>query len=196
MIALLAARPMRARNFAMIVIGQHLVLRGAVFWLSFEAAETKTGMAIEVPVPEVLTPALERYLTHYRLCLLSAARPEGGQPWHRLWMSRRGVPMKENAIGHRINAATRRAFGANVNMNLFRDSLATSLALQDPEHVRLSAPMLSHTTLATTERYYNQAASVEAGRLLQEVLNRLRQQSGCLRTAHQTTGINNNKMEP
>jgi integrase/recombinase XerD len=172
MIALLAARPVRARNFAMIVIGQHLVLQGAVFWLRFEAAETKTGMAIEVPVPEVLTPALERYLTHYRLCLLSAVRPEGDPPCDRLWISCRGVPMKENAIGHRINVATEKAFDANVNMNLFRDSLATSLALENPEHVRLSAPMLSHTTFATTERYYNQAASVEAGRELQDVINR------------------------
>ncbi len=66
MIALLAARPLRRRNFAAIEIGRHLVRYAEAYWLRFEAAETKTREPIEASFPSELTPHLERYLSHQR----------------------------------------------------------------------------------------------------------------------------------
>jgi hypothetical protein len=75
MIAMLASRPIRRRNFASIEIGRHLVRQGPEYWLRFAAVETKPNSPIEIPVPTVLTPYIERYLTYYRPFLgLRAAR--------------------------------------------------------------------------------------------------------------------------
>ena len=43
--------------------------------------------------------------------------------------------------------------------NLFRDCVASSIANEDPEHVRITAQILGHERLDTTEKYYIQAQS-------------------------------------
>jgi hypothetical protein len=45
-----------------------------------------------------------------------------------------------------------------------------AIAIDDPAHVRIAARLLGHRSLATTERYYNQARSVEAVRRHQELV--------------------------
>ena len=78
--------------------------------------------------------------------------------------------MTEIAIYDRICKHTKEAFGAAINPHLFRDAAATTLAIEDPEHVRVAAPLLGHRTFATTEKYYQQAKSLEAHRVYVEVL--------------------------
>jgi integrase/recombinase XerC len=57
--------------------------------------------------------------------------------------------------------------------HLFRDCLATSLAINDPGIVNIAHVMLGNS-LATTERFYNLAQTLEAGRLVGDTLARLR----------------------
>jgi integrase len=47
---------------------------------------------------------------------------------------------------------------------LFRDAAATTLAIADPAHVRVAAPLLGHRTFTTTERHYQQAQAFDAHR--------------------------------
>jgi hypothetical protein len=54
-IALLIACPMRIKNLANLVIGEHLVFGGCEYWLKLTAAETKTGRAYVAAVPPELT---------------------------------------------------------------------------------------------------------------------------------------------
>jgi integrase/recombinase XerD len=68
------------------------------------------------------------------------------------------------------------AFGRPINPHLFRDSAATSIAIDDPEHVRIASCLLGHSS-ATTEKYYNHACSVEASHRWQNALLSLREQS-------------------
>jgi integrase len=72
--------------------------------------------------------------------------------------------MTEMALYDRIRLRTKEAFGTAINPHLFRDAAATTMAIADPEHVRISAPLLGHRTFATTERYYQQATGYEAQR--------------------------------
>src|SRR5436190_18153301 len=143
LIALLAARPLRRRNFAEIEIGRHLVSEGPVYRLRFKANETKTGEPIEVPIPKAVVTYLDRYLSAYRPFLL--ARSRGSKRHgsdcalgpHALWISSRGLSMTEMGIYLRICALTQQRFGHAVNPHLFRDSAATSIAIEDPEHVHI-----------------------------------------------------------
>jgi integrase len=179
MISFLAARPLRRHNFAAIEMGRHLMKQGDGYWIRFEADETKTKVPVEVSFPAALVPFLERYLSVHRPLL---AQCEGY--WNRarrnppspaaLWLSQHGTAMAEVAISSRFKKLTHGRFGRPVTMHRFRDSAATSIAVEDPEHVRITKCILGHTTLRTSERYYNHANSLQAGQRYQARILELR----------------------
>jgi site-specific recombinase XerD len=180
MISLLAARPLRRRNFRSMQIGRHLIWEGGTYWLRFGADETKTHSPIEAPVPEALTAKLKRYLSHFRPLLAerNGRWNRGGRAQDRqafaLWVSKDGSAMTEIAIYFRISKVTRARFGHVINPHLFRDSAATSIAVEDPESVHITRSILGHGTLLTSEQHYNHAQSLEALRQYQRRILELR----------------------
>ena len=62
MIALLASRPLRLGNLIRLELGRHLLRRDRGWSLEIEAAETKSGQPISLPLPARLVPTLEVYL--------------------------------------------------------------------------------------------------------------------------------------
>jgi integrase/recombinase XerD len=166
-IALLAARHLRQRNLAGLIIGTTLVCQGDRWWIRFQAAETKTADPIELPWPADLVPNLERYIAEHRprfACSRSSKAAEA------LWLSKRGTPLTSKGLYQLIVARTREGLGHTINPHLFRDCAATSIAIDDPVHIGIASRLLGHRTGSTTERYYNQARSVEASRLMQKFL--------------------------
>lgn len=176
-IGLLAARPLRLRNLAGVEIDRTLVRRGTVRWIDIPAEETKTHEPLEAPWPEPLTPALEVYLNEHRPILAQRVgrwtRPVG----RALWVSGDGSPMRPRALYDMIVACTAEAYGKPINPHLFRDCAATSIAIDDPEHVRIASQILGHRSTATTEQFYNQAHAIDAARRYQDFLIGLRQRS-------------------
>jgi integrase len=173
LIALLALRPMRLRNIAAIALDQHLRRQGSAWIVAFSEDETKTGAALEFPWPRSLIRALEHWIQHWRPYLLRLKSRWTRPADNAFWISSHGSPMCQQAIYDRIVERTRAAFGRPINPHLFRDCAATTLAIVDPVHVRLAAPLLGHRTFATTERYYLQANMLEASRQhQQEILRR------------------------
>lgn len=168
-LALLALRPLRKRNFAALRIGKHLVKEGENWRLVIDRSETKTKQPIDVPFPEDLVPALHDYLERYRP-LLAGENYVGDC----LWLSYRFAPQAPHSIQLKIVEHTERNFGASVNPHLFRDCAATSIAVNDPDNVRMAATILGHRTFATTERHYNLARSVQAGHAFHAVLKERR----------------------
>ena len=88
-----------------------------------------------------------------------------------MWASAKGVPLTGNAIYDAVCRRTRKAFGQAVNLHLFRDGAATFWALRDPTRVRGVSGLLGHDP-RTTERHYNQANGIRAGRTLADALAR------------------------
>jgi integrase/recombinase XerD len=164
LIALLSLVPLRRRNIAGLRIGRNMVDVNGTWLIAFDDTETKTHAPLEIAWPEELAAPLGTYLTIHRPHLSSLlgrrSKPIDGA----LWVSSLGSPMTEMAIYHRIRKHTREAFGVAINPHLFRDAAATTLAIADPENVRVAAPLLGHRTFTTTERYYQQAKSFEAHR--------------------------------
>jgi integrase/recombinase XerD len=180
LIAILAARPLRRRNLAAIEIGRHLVREGDAYWLRFKADETKTGEPIEALLPIALSPYVERYISAYRPLLLARSRGSKRQgsdlvvAANALWIASRGFPMTEMGIYLRICEQTQKRFGHAINPHLFRDSAATSIAIEDPKHVHVIRSVLGHSTIKTGERYYVHAQSLEASRRYQRRILQLR----------------------
>ena len=175
-IALLAARPLRMRTLSLLEVGRHLVRQSDGWWLAIGLCEHKGKGRLEFPVPEELEQAIEHYLAEHRPVLLDQGSPTSITD--RLWISTEGRAMKENAIGVRINAATKKAFGHPLNPHMFRDIAATSVAIEDPVHVGVVTRLLGHSSPATAERYYNLAGTIEASRSWQEEIARLRRDEG------------------
>jgi integrase len=178
LIGSLALRPvLRRRNLTSLELGRHLRRMGEGWIVCVPGDETKTGEPIDFFWPDELVPALEEWLAQWRPKLMALknrwTRPVGDA----LWVSSHGSPMTQQAIYDRIVDRTRAAFGRSINPHLFRDCAATTLALVDPEHVRIAAPLLGHRSFATTERYYVQANQARATRTHQQALLSLRRAS-------------------
>lgn len=175
MIALLAARPLRIRNFQAIALGTTLRWDGQRYWLTFDGGDTKTGAMIDEPLPDDLVAYLETFLEIWRPVLLEQAAKFGGDPAHgRLWVDRQGGPMAEFTLRETVKRHTRRAFGTALWPHLFRDCLLTSLASDEPDLMRIGATLLGHGSAATGEKYYNQAGMLDAGRRYAGTIAKLR----------------------
>lgn len=159
MIALLAARPLRRRNFASIEIGVHLIPTHNGFDLFFPYSSTKTGEPIEFAVPSGLVLYLKRYLTEYRNLF------PGTQCHVGLWASAKGCPLGADAVYGQISKRTEAAFGVPISPHLFRSSAATTLAHRSAADSQIASSLLGHTKPSTTDQFYRHAKSIEASRV-------------------------------
>ena len=175
LIATLARRPFRMRNLAMIACGRHLVRQGERWLLSFGAAETKEKRPLEAPFPEALQERLERYLEVYRPILLEVGIRHGRPSTDALWVSMFGQAACAATIRLQICRHTETAFGRALNPHGFRDSVATWIAIHAPQDAPIIGKILGHATLTVSERHYNLAQSLEAGRRHQRVIAGYRQ---------------------
>jgi integrase/recombinase XerD len=160
-IALLAARPLRIKNFAALRLERHLKGISTGYLIDIPADETKTGQPIETFVPDELVPWLTHYLETYRPALLQ------GRQCDDIWVHHFGRPYQLSSLAQKIPILTKRLIGVAISSHLFRDCAATTIATEDPDHVLSIAPLLGHATLRTAERHYNHARSIEANRRFQ-----------------------------
>jgi integrase/recombinase XerD len=173
-IALLISCPMRLKNFAGLVIGQHLMFDGAAYWLKLSAAETKTGRPYVVTVPPELTPYIDGWLQAHRHALQALGTGKGQVGGGHLWLNRYGRSMRSAAIRQQIEARTEQAFGNAVWPHLFRDCAVTELVDCAPEEIGIAPDLLGHSDLQTTKRHYIQAVGMQAHARVQEVIARRR----------------------
>ena len=106
MIALLAYRPVRRKNLAMMRLGRHLMKVGGRWRIVFAAEETKTHVPYEAVLPAALGPRLERYLDVHRPVLLRGKREDGNPDappiypeLDAVWVSEDGTQLSYQALG-------------------------------------------------------------------------------------------------
>jgi len=175
-IAFLATIPLRLSNFRSMQLGTHLQYEGSNYRVIFSANETKTGRPIDVCVPTHLAILLEIYLRKFRPILVSAGKSSSSPQPLALWLNWSGLMMSEDGIRGQIERHTKAAFGHAIWPHLFRDCVATSDAIEDPEHIWGLADILGHATPRTAEKYYDQATSLTAGRRFQQIVRAARDQ--------------------
>jgi integrase/recombinase XerD len=176
MIAFLALQPLRVKNVDL-VLGQTLVKVGGIWTLVIPGDQTKTHAPIEVTWPDSLIAPLEHYLSTIRPVLARRRRTSPIDAGDHLWISAEGRPISEKRIHNAIKVRTVEALGKAINPHLARDIAVTTLAIEDPLHVRAAAPVLGHATLGTTERHYQQATALQAQRALAGVVMGVRKRS-------------------
>jgi integrase len=178
-IAILASRPLRIKNLVAIEIGRHLRQTPTRTTIAFTAEETKTHAAISVSWPEALLPALTRYLAEVRPLLIAAPLTGGNQrrpdePGARLWVGQGGTVLSPGGLNLALQRHTRRSLGQALTAHRFRDSVATSVANEDPVMTRFAAQILGHKGVTTTERHYITRDNATAFDRYHDILQALR----------------------
>lgn len=168
LVALLISRPIRLRPLLALKVGGSLTRTHSGFSLSIGADEMKDRKARDFPLPHALNGAMDRYLSHDRLVLLDGKQSDA------LWITKDGRAFSEPGFVGQLAKLTRREFGEALRPHAFRHIAATSVALEDPEHVGIITSILGHSTLSTSERYYNRAQSIEATHAYQGLIKDLR----------------------
>ena len=166
LIALLANRPLRQKNFVAIEIGRQMIPAGNGQTLTFTGSEMKGRRPLKFGFPDEFLPMLARYLAVYRPYLLAlwdsrGQSRQGTLPAarHHLWVTQYGSPFSASAQRKALKKHTTARFGHFVNPHLFRDCAVTSIAINDPDHVQIAALILGHASLNTTEEHYIHAQS-------------------------------------
>jgi integrase len=170
LIALLIMLPLRRCNLAALVLDDTLVRRSGMWRITIPASETKTHDEEDALFPEVLVPHLERYLAVYRPYLCELTGRWHSPPGNALWLSADGSPMTEMAIYDRVRLQTSEHLGKPLGLHVFRDIAATTLAIEDPEHVLAAAPLLGHRSFNTTQKFYLRAWRLKAHRDYEEAI--------------------------
>jgi integrase len=156
-IAVLALRPWRRKNLTELILNKHLIRQGDLWLVLLGPEETKTHVHDDRTWPDILVPHLEEYLKTHRPLLMSLTGHWTAPIEDRLWVSSDGSPQTQISIYQQIRLHTAKAFGIAINPHRFRDAAATTMAIEDPKHVRISAQVLGHRSFQTTESYYQQA---------------------------------------
>jgi integrase len=169
LIALLALRPLRRRTLAMIQIDKHLVKNDSGFALTFKACDTKNKQPLEYMLPEILNEVMTRYLEIYR------PRFPKADAHDYLWASSKGGQLSEDMIYTNVMNRTRAGLGVAINLHLFRDCAASSMATECPEHVLAIAELLGHRDTRALYEHYIHANTMVAANRYQDCLQDLRQ---------------------
>jgi integrase len=166
MVTLLALMPMRRRSFCSLELGRSVQRTPGGWRIVLDAANLKSGQYWEARVPEPAASLLTHYVDVVRPCLLV---PDA-QDARRLWLTKHGTPYKDGFLGVWIKKLTFQLIGVAIPPHFFRDCAATTLALSSAEHARGIRAILGHASERTSERHYNQASAIEAGRELQDIV--------------------------
>jgi site-specific recombinase XerD len=174
MVALLACCPIRLKNFAALTLGQSFVQAADRWWIVLDAAETKEGRADERPVQAFLTDWIEGYLLRHRPVLGRYAKlPKA------LWLSANdGKPMSYLGVEGTVTKTTTVTVGISISPHLFRASAATSAAIHAGATPHLASAILDHRDPTTTQKHYNRATSLSAGKSYLAVIDSYRARLG------------------
>ena len=174
-IALLALVPLRGKNFIQLRIGMELNKLDQKWMVAVPGNTTKTHAPLDFDWPAELVQPLETYLQFHRPVLAARSYRWLTKADNHLWVALSGSALTQMAFYDIVRKRTKIAFGVAINPHAFRDAAATTLAIHDPEHVRIAAPILGHQSFSTTEKFYNLANSLDAHRRYAHALFRIRQ---------------------
>ncbi len=130
----------------------------AEFWqISFSPEEVKTGISVDLIVPQRLIQPLEEYLTRWRPLLL------GGKAVDTLLVSPRGKPLRSGQVGKAIGHWTTQFANTRTTPHLIRDSVAYKWLKEHPKDFLSLSKILWHKNVQTTIRIYGSRFDESSG---------------------------------
>jgi integrase/recombinase XerD len=171
MILFQIACPVRRANFESLRLGANLLRGAGGYDVELDPDETKTHQPFGATLPEWLARHLDFYIDAARPVLQArSGKPDEG--W--LWLAADGGHMTGKAIARRVRQLTAKHLGRAMSLHLFRDSMATTVAVHDSGNIGIVGDVLGRKRHETSEKHYNQARGLEAARRYHGVLKERR----------------------
>jgi hypothetical protein len=191
MVALLAVRPVRHKNFGELTLGTSFRRLNGSWWIILEAEDTKGGRVDERQVPDYLNPLVERYLATYRPILL--ARQAATSDCERapakatrllpdrsledmsgpLWVAVTGEPLTYSAVGAAITDTVEATTGVRLSPHAFRRAVRTTVTYSGGEHRGLTQGVLQHNSTRVGDEHYDSDSTRRAGLELTAIIRGL-----------------------
>jgi integrase len=166
MVALLALCPIRRKNFATLEIGRSFLKIKGRWWIVLSVSETKEGRSDERPVPELLTPVIDRYLEQHRPVLARSHNPASA-----LWLSQNsGMAISDKEVARVIRNATLSTVGVKLGPHMFRTCAASAAAVYGGANPYLGSAVLHHADPRATIQHYNRATSLSAAESFRQIV--------------------------
>lgn len=167
MVAIGAATGLRRKNLALLALGHHLTRHEDGWHIALAGHEMKNGDPFEAPLPDALTPWLDRYVAYHRPKLLQ------GRAHDAVFVRYTGDAFTVNTMSNRMPRVLKR-LGFPMSCHDLRTAAATTIAEEHPEFVHLIRDLLHHRGHGTGETYYNRARMVLSSRRHGDVITRLK----------------------
>jgi integrase/recombinase XerD len=171
MLALLAQIPLRPKNAAALEIGRDVIKDGDKWSIVIPPEDTKTGTHLDFEIPEDLHDEFSTYLRLIRPRMLRPPRCKA------FWVSPKGGPLSYSAFWPVFARHSSARLGFRVTPHDVRDAAATLWAIAAPDRVGISRDLLAHADLRTTGKHYNRARGIEASRVHNKLIARLRKEA-------------------
>lgn len=170
LIALLAASPIRVKNYTALDVGTTFKEVDGTWWITVPWRETKTSGGEERPVPDYLNRAIDLYVSQSRPILIGKRAPTSA-----LWISlRTGQRFTTKNLGTLISKITFQTIGVDVSPHLFRTAAATTLAVHVGNKPHLASALLGHSDERVTEDHYKRASTIQAVLQYAAIIQQLR----------------------
>jgi hypothetical protein len=168
-IALIAARPWRKRQFALMELGVHLCREGATWRMRAHSHETKHRRYQSGLVPLKFASNMRRYINVYRVALCSRS----GYSGNALWLNEKGRPLTPAQFLSSFKRLTEQKFEEPITIQAVRKIAATTMALHNPAKVHHAQGVLGHARYETGEQHYILAGAVQAHASLDATIDQL-----------------------
>ena len=168
-IALIAARPWRKSQFALIELWTHLCREGSTWRMRAHSHETKQRRYQSGLVPLKLAANMSRYISVHRVALCGLS----GYSGNALWLSEKGRPLTPAQFLKLFKHLTEKKFGQPITVHAVRKIAATTMALHNPAEVHHVQGVLGHARFETSEKHYILASTVQAHAELDATIDQL-----------------------
>lgn len=170
-IGILLNAPIRLQNLRTLNWNCHFAYRytdkGKVLFLLLPAHEVKNDQDIELPLPDWIAAAIERYVADY-IPLIT----EQAETMH-LLPGPTGVPKSESGARSLIMRTIKRELGLIINPHLFRHIAAFTFLSKYPGHYETVRKLLGHKNIQTTLNFYtgleDEAAIAMFGAMIEDI---------------------------
>ena len=174
LVAMLACHAPRRRTMSALRLGVNIKRddRGFAVWTSGE--DMKAGRSCAFRVSCLLTEAIDGYLQHARPMFPKGDDPTRGP----LWMTSTGRALGPQGIKSAVAALTEAQTGQRTTPHRFRHAAMTTMATAEGFDTRHGQAFLDHRSPEVSERHYNLASQLDAGRAYAKLLEKTRRASG------------------
>ena len=170
-VAILTAAPIRAGNLAGIQLGENLVKPGgpdSPYLLVFPDYDVKNQVDLTFELDDYVTAVIDEYVHDHRPVLMRGSNED----W--LFPGTDGGAKNPHLFGIQITERIQKITGLRMTLHQFRHAAAAIYLKHHPGDYETVRRFLGHRNIRTTVRFYCGLETIQASRLLNEVVRRHR----------------------